>query len=123
MLFLLGCTILLYIIACITPTKFHVAAEAHLLLLFHCQLLEFSHGLSLSLDYFPTYMVPLLCAQRDQHLSKQGISSAANEHGQARMEQFPHSVEIPSDGVDVWEIYTNQLKFENKVGSGSFGDL
>ncbi|KAI9109712.1 hypothetical protein K1719_019342 [Acacia pycnantha] len=66
----------------------------------------------------------ILKFKRDQHLSKQGMPSAAIEHYcQARMEPFPHCVEIPSDGTDVWEIDTNQLKFENKVGSGSFGDL
>ncbi|XP_028774557.1 serine/threonine-protein kinase STY17 isoform X2 [Neltuma alba] len=61
---------------------------------------------------------------KKQYLSKQGMPSAVNEHYyQARMEPFPQCVEIPSDGTDVWEIDTNQLKFENKVGSGSFGDL
>lgn len=42
---------------------------------------------------------------------------------QNRVESFPSCVEIPTDGTDVWEIDTRQLKFENKVGSGSFGDL
>ncbi|XP_054824278.1 serine/threonine-protein kinase STY17-like isoform X2 [Prosopis cineraria] len=66
----------------------------------------------------------ILKFKREQHLSKQGVPSAAIEHyHEARMEPFPHCVEIPSDGTDVWEIDTNQLKFENKVGSGSFGDL
>nr|AFC37605.1 serine threonine protein kinase [Piper colubrinum] len=32
-------------------------------------------------------------------------------------------VEIPSDGTDVWEIDVRKLKFENKVASGSYGDL
>ncbi|KAK1360559.1 ACT-like protein tyrosine kinase family protein [Heracleum sosnowskyi] len=30
---------------------------------------------------------------------------------------------IPSDGTDVWEIDPQQLKFECKVASGSYGDL
>lgn len=30
---------------------------------------------------------------------------------------------IPSDGTDVWEIDPQQLKFEGKVASGSYGDL
>ncbi|XP_024458063.1 serine/threonine-protein kinase STY17 isoform X3 [Populus trichocarpa] len=33
------------------------------------------------------------------------------------------NVQIPSDGTDVWEIHTSQLKVENKVASGSYGDL
>ncbi|KAF7829015.1 serine/threonine-protein kinase STY17 isoform X1 [Senna tora] len=65
----------------------------------------------------------ILKFKREQHLPKQAIPSAANEDYQARVELFPHCVEIPSDGTDVWEIDTNQLKFENRVGSGSFGDL
>ncbi|KAJ9704523.1 hypothetical protein PVL29_002874 [Vitis rotundifolia] len=32
-------------------------------------------------------------------------------------------VTIPNDGTDVWEIDVRQLKFENKVASGSYGDL
>ncbi|KAL3730924.1 hypothetical protein ACJRO7_027875 [Eucalyptus globulus] len=30
---------------------------------------------------------------------------------------------IPNDGIDVWEIDLNNLKFEKKVASGSYGDL
>lgn len=30
---------------------------------------------------------------------------------------------IPNDGTDVWEIDVSQLKFGNKVASGSYGDL
>jgi hypothetical protein len=33
------------------------------------------------------------------------------------------SVEIPTDGVDVWEIDLKLLQFGNKVASGSNGDL
>ncbi|KAG8501955.1 hypothetical protein CXB51_002097 [Gossypium anomalum] len=32
-------------------------------------------------------------------------------------------VAIPNDGSDVWEIDPRHLKFENKVASGSYGDL
>ncbi|KAJ0440190.1 putative dual-specificity kinase TKL-Pl-4 family [Helianthus annuus] len=32
-------------------------------------------------------------------------------------------VKIPTDGTDVWEIDAKLLKFENKVASGTFGDL
>jgi hypothetical protein len=33
------------------------------------------------------------------------------------------SVEIPTDGVDVWELDLKLLKFGSKVASGSNGDL
>jgi hypothetical protein len=39
------------------------------------------------------------------------------------MESSPDCIQIPFDGADVWEIDPSQLKYENKVGSGSFGDL
>ncbi|KAI7739678.1 hypothetical protein M8C21_020545 [Ambrosia artemisiifolia] len=32
-------------------------------------------------------------------------------------------VKIPTDGTDVWEIDAKLLQFENKVASGTFGDL
>ncbi|XP_024973886.1 serine/threonine-protein kinase STY17-like isoform X2 [Cynara cardunculus var. scolymus] len=32
-------------------------------------------------------------------------------------------VKIPTDGTDVWELDASMLKFENKVASGTFGDL
>ncbi|XP_038906333.1 serine/threonine-protein kinase STY8-like isoform X2 [Benincasa hispida] len=55
--------------------------------------------------------------------SEKQPSPALGKHNQNRVESFPSCVEIPTDGADVWEIDTRQLKFENKVGSGSFGDL
>ncbi|KAJ6926885.1 hypothetical protein NC651_011090 [Populus alba x Populus x berolinensis] len=39
------------------------------------------------------------------------------------VESLLDCVEIPSDGTNVWEIDTSQLKVENKVASGSYGDL
>ncbi|XP_039012344.1 serine/threonine-protein kinase STY17-like isoform X3 [Hibiscus syriacus] len=36
---------------------------------------------------------------------------------------LPNCVEIPSDGTDVWEIDSRKLKIENKIASGSYGDL
>ncbi|KAL2348660.1 hypothetical protein Fmac_002660 [Flemingia macrophylla] len=60
---------------------------------------------------------------KEQCLSNQGMHYAASEQYQARVEPAPRFIQIPSDGADVWEIDTNQLKYENKVGSGSFGDL
>ncbi|XP_020685351.1 serine/threonine-protein kinase STY46 [Dendrobium catenatum] len=35
----------------------------------------------------------------------------------------PDHVQIPTDGTDVWEIDFGMLKFESKLGSGSYGDL
>lgn len=35
----------------------------------------------------------------------------------------PDHLTIPNDGTDVWEIDLKHLKFENKVASGSYGDL
>ncbi|KOM45269.1 hypothetical protein LR48_Vigan06g057500 [Vigna angularis] len=60
---------------------------------------------------------------KEQNMSNQGIHCAANDHYQTRIEQSPPCIQIPTDGADVWELDTNQLKYENKVGSGSFGDL
>lgn len=60
---------------------------------------------------------------KEQSWSKQHPIAAIGEDNQTRNESFPDCIEIPTDGTDVWEIDTRQLKFENKVGSGSFGDL
>lgn len=35
----------------------------------------------------------------------------------------PDHLSIPNDGLDVWEIDPQHLKFEHKVASGSYGDL
>ncbi|CAN1276313.1 Serine/threonine-protein kinase STY46 [Linum perenne] len=40
-----------------------------------------------------------------------------------RIKQDPDSVTIPNDGTDVWEIDLKQLKFDNMVASGAYGDL
>ncbi|GAV78579.1 ACT domain-containing protein/Pkinase_Tyr domain-containing protein [Cephalotus follicularis] len=45
------------------------------------------------------------------------------EHNKREIESLPGCIEIPTDGTDVWEIDSSQLKFENKVASGSYGDL
>lgn len=45
------------------------------------------------------------------------------ENEEAALEPLPHHVQIPTDGTDVWEIDFRLLKFENKVASGSYGDL
>lgn len=60
---------------------------------------------------------------KDQYLSNQGTLYSSNDQYQTRMESSPDCIQIPFDGADVWEIDPSQLKYENKVGSGSFGDL
>ena len=46
-----------------------------------------------------------------------------NEHIKEGVISLPDCVEIPIDGTDVWEIDTRLLKIENKIASGSYGDL
>lgn len=46
-----------------------------------------------------------------KNVSTPSVSVPSNDH-----------VKIPTDG-DVWEINASLLKFENKVASGTFGDL
>ncbi|PON49961.1 Mitogen-activated protein kinase kinase kinase [Parasponia andersonii] len=60
---------------------------------------------------------------KEQSLSKQQQAAVVREHKQIKIEPVPNSVEIPTDETDVWEIDTRLLKVENKVGSGSYGDL
>ncbi|XP_017243502.1 serine/threonine-protein kinase STY46-like [Daucus carota subsp. sativus] len=36
---------------------------------------------------------------------------------------MPDQVSIPKDGIDVWEIDSKQLRFEQKIAAGSFGEL
>ncbi|CAI0407912.1 unnamed protein product [Linum tenue] len=49
-------------------------------------------------------------------------------HSAKKLEQInvkygPDCVTIPNDGTDVWEIDLKQLKFDNMVASGAYGDL
>uniref|UniRef100_A0A6N2LKP4 non-specific serine/threonine protein kinase n=1 Tax=Salix viminalis TaxID=40686 RepID=A0A6N2LKP4_SALVM len=50
-------------------------------------------------------------------------SSPTSDHEQPRIKYDANHVAIPNDGTDVWEIDPKYLKFENKVASGSYGDL
>ncbi|KAK9944258.1 hypothetical protein M0R45_009832 [Rubus argutus] len=50
-------------------------------------------------------------------------SSSGSEHDQVAIKSEPNHLTIPNDGTDVWEIDPRQLKFGNKVASGSCGDL
>ncbi|KAH9626377.1 hypothetical protein KSS87_019304, partial [Heliosperma pusillum] len=53
----------------------------------------------------------------------QQSSSPSDDLEQTPIESKCEHVEIPNDGTDVWEIDPRLLKFENKVASGSYGDL
>ncbi|KAK6916770.1 Serine-threonine/tyrosine-protein kinase, catalytic domain [Dillenia turbinata] len=59
---------------------------------------------------------------------KHHVITAINEGENIAIKPEPNSpspdyLTIPNDGTDVWEIDVNLLKFENKVASGSYGDL
>ncbi|XP_060195638.1 serine/threonine-protein kinase STY17-like isoform X4 [Lycium barbarum] len=49
--------------------------------------------------------------------------AAMNEQGQTVSGSVSSCVKIPTDGTDDWEIDVCLLKYENKVASGSSGDL
>ncbi|KAJ6765846.1 SERINE/THREONINE-PROTEIN KINASE TNNI3K-RELATED [Salix purpurea] len=58
-----------------------------------------------------------------QAWSNHHSSSPTSDHEQPRIKYDTNHVTIPNDGTDVWEIDPKYLKFENKVASGSYGDL
>ncbi|KAJ9189494.1 hypothetical protein P3X46_000779 [Hevea brasiliensis] len=58
-----------------------------------------------------------------QNCSNHHSLSHNDKHEQTQIKYDPEHVAIPNDGTDVWEIDPNNLKFENKVASGSYGDL
>ena len=62
-------------------------------------------------------------ALQDQCFPNQPSLSLVGEQNKTGVKSLLDCVQIPSDGTDVWEIDTSQLKVENKVGSGSNGDL
>ncbi|XP_050232465.1 serine/threonine-protein kinase STY46-like isoform X2 [Mercurialis annua] len=49
--------------------------------------------------------------------------SPQSERKETKIKCEPDHVAIPNDGTDVWEVDPKNLKFENKVASGSYGDL
>lgn len=51
------------------------------------------------------------------------IASSLDVNQQTPMKCETDHLTIPNDGTDVWEIDPQQLKFECKVASGSYGDL
>ncbi|KAJ6996967.1 hypothetical protein NC653_013526 [Populus alba x Populus x berolinensis] len=62
-------------------------------------------------------------ALQDQCFPNQLSVSLVGDQNKTGVKSLLDNVQIPSDGTDVWEIDTSQLKVENKVASGSYGDL
>ncbi|XVF59855.1 hypothetical protein PTKIN_Ptkin07bG0309200 [Pterospermum kingtungense] len=60
---------------------------------------------------------------KELHSSRKILTSTVTEHTKEGVISLPDCVEIPTDETDVWEIDSRQLKIENKIASGSFGDL
>ncbi|XVF62251.1 hypothetical protein PTKIN_Ptkin08bG0202400 [Pterospermum kingtungense] len=60
---------------------------------------------------------------KEQFYSRKSSISAMSKHIREGVVSFPNCVEIPTDGTDVWEIDASHLKIENKIASGSYGDL
>ncbi|RVX16451.1 Serine/threonine-protein kinase STY17 [Vitis vinifera] len=60
---------------------------------------------------------------QEQSWLKQHSPSAAAKPSHTRIESFNDYVKIPTDETDVWEIDADLLTLENKVASGSYGDL
>ncbi|XVF00828.1 hypothetical protein REPUB_Repub04eG0035700 [Reevesia pubescens] len=54
---------------------------------------------------------------------KQHSFSSSRDYEEMGTNDDQNYVAIPNDGTDVWEIDPRHLKFENKVASGSYGDL
>ncbi|MBA0760240.1 hypothetical protein Gotri_022999 [Gossypium trilobum] len=54
---------------------------------------------------------------------KQHSFSPNRDYEKMGTNAYQNYVAIPNDGTDVWEIDPRNLKFENKVASGSYGDL
>jgi hypothetical protein len=49
--------------------------------------------------------------------------SARMDHQPLEVSPSSDFVQIPADAADVWEVDPRLLKFEQKLASGSFGDL
>jgi hypothetical protein len=60
---------------------------------------------------------------KEQPSFNQYLFSAVGEQNKMEIKPFCDCIEIPTDGTDVWEIDSRQLKIESKVASGSYGDL
>ncbi|KAK9270984.1 hypothetical protein L1049_026572 [Liquidambar formosana] len=55
--------------------------------------------------------------------SKGHIASPVAERGHIAFSHICNHVSVPTDGNDVWEIDARLLNFENKIASGTYGDL
>ncbi|KAJ9673432.1 hypothetical protein PVL29_023163 [Vitis rotundifolia] len=51
------------------------------------------------------------------------LISPGREQGHPEKQLIPSHINLTIDGADVWEIDATLLKFENKIASGSYGDL
>ncbi|KAG8497647.1 hypothetical protein CXB51_008852 [Gossypium anomalum] len=60
---------------------------------------------------------------KEQSCVKKSSISAMTGLVKEEAVSLPNCVEIPTDGTDVWEIDSRQLKIEHKIASGSYGDL
>lgn len=49
--------------------------------------------------------------------------AARMDHQPVEVSPSSNFVQIPADTADVWEVDPRLLKFEQKLASGSFGDL
>ncbi|KAJ6937210.1 LOW QUALITY PROTEIN: hypothetical protein NC652_011766 [Populus alba x Populus x berolinensis] len=74
---------------------------------------------------FSTDDKPKLLSQETEQLREALVNEVykIDDQEQFRIKYDTNHVAIPNDGTDVWEIDPKYLKFENKVASGSYGDL
>ncbi|KZV39347.1 hypothetical protein F511_17539 [Dorcoceras hygrometricum] len=82
-------------------------------------------------DGWPIEEVEQLQATLVEEIMKIEKTARPNPHSSSPLSEPEHvgtncqsdRLEIPTDGIDVWEMDPNLLKFEYKVASGSYGDL
>ncbi|KAK2974870.1 hypothetical protein RJ640_020785 [Escallonia rubra] len=58
-----------------------------------------------------------------QSWSKKHFRASREELLPSEIKLIPNIVNVPMDGIDVWEIDAELLKFEHKIAAGSHGDL
>ncbi|KAK3038896.1 hypothetical protein RJ639_028618, partial [Escallonia herrerae] len=58
-----------------------------------------------------------------QSWSKQHFRTSREELLPTEIKLIPNILNVPMDGIDVWEIDAGLLKFEHKIAAGSHGDL
>ncbi|KAI5647769.1 hypothetical protein M9H77_33774 [Catharanthus roseus] len=82
-------------------------------------------------DGWPSEEVELLSSALEKELlkiekqscSKDRSLSPLGVYNEVKVKCEPDQLTIPNDGIDVWEIDPQHLKFDHKVASGSYGDL